>query len=165
MKESGLFALNFYHLGMIDSGKGRSIMIKRMTMCGICIRIELPNGEWGFIRQNKNQDYLMDGTYWADMSISKQPEQKKITTKNAKESLHILTAQDRLRNFLKKEYMDMGGANDLGTAIRDCLTDLSHLNTETSDDKPCIGGWLMLKRLLKRKDRLQFVKIKKYSAN
>jgi hypothetical protein len=47
-----------------------------------------------------------------------------------------MTSQDRLRNFLKKEYMDKGGAEDLGIAIRDCLTDLSHLNTETSDDVP-----------------------------
>ncbi len=43
---------------------------------------------------------------------------------------------EKLRGFLQREYMDKGGAEDLGTAIRDCLTDLSHLNTETSDDKP-----------------------------
>ena len=43
---------------------------------------------------------------------------------------------EKLRGFLKREYMAKGGAEDLGIAIRDCLTDLSHLNTETSDDVP-----------------------------
>lgn len=89
MKNSNLIALNFYHLGVIDSGNGRSIMIKRITMCGNTIRIQLPNDEWGFIKQNKNQDYLMDGTYWADMSISTNPEQKKISNKVAMENLDI----------------------------------------------------------------------------
>jgi len=46
-----------------------------------------------------------------------------------------MTSQDRLCNFLKRVY-GKNGAEDLGTAIRDCLTDLSHLNTETSDDVP-----------------------------
>jgi hypothetical protein len=45
-------------------------------------------------------------------------------------------SKDRLRKFLRDEYMKKGGADDLGTAIRDCLTDLSHINTETEDDQP-----------------------------
>jgi hypothetical protein len=82
-----LIALNFYHLGVKDSGNGRSIMIKRLTMCGSTIRVQLSNDEWGFIVQNKNEDYLMDGTYWADMSVSISPEQKLVSNKIAMENI------------------------------------------------------------------------------
>lgn len=40
---------------------------------------------------------------------------------------NIETSKDRLSNFLQDEYMKKGGADNMSTAIRDCLTDMFHL--------------------------------------
>lgn len=42
------------------------------------------------------------------------------------------SSTDKLRNFLTKEYIEVGGADTMGTAIRDCLTDLIHINEKLS---------------------------------
>jgi hypothetical protein len=36
-------------------------------------------------------------------------------------------SQHRLYKFLSDEYIDKGGADNMSTAIRDCLTDMFHL--------------------------------------
>lgn len=38
-----------------------------------------------------------------------------------------LTSADRLQKFLRDEYMKKGGADNLETAVRDCLTDMFHV--------------------------------------
>jgi hypothetical protein len=37
------------------------------------------------------------------------------------------TSRDRLEKFLRDEYMKKGGADNMSTAVRDCLTDMFHL--------------------------------------
>ena len=39
-----------------------------------------------------------------------------------------MKSKDRLLEFLEEVYMEEGGAGDIGTAIRDCITDLTHIN-------------------------------------
>lgn len=46
---------------------------------------------------------------------------------NKKTSKNSETSQHRLYKFLSEEYMDKGGADNMSTAIRDCLTDMFHL--------------------------------------
>lgn len=57
--------------------------------------------------------------------IKRHMKKLKKTTKTTK-----TTSADRLKNFLSDEYIKKGGAGNFGTSIRDCLTDLIHINNQ-----------------------------------
>lgn len=44
-------------------------------------------------------------------------------------------SSNKLMLFLKNEYMGVHGAGDVGNAIRDCLTDLVHINDTLSESE------------------------------
>ena len=45
-----------------------------------------------------------------------------------------MNSKDKLLEFLEEVYMEEGGAGDIGTAIRDCMTDLIHINNNVPSD-------------------------------